>query len=68
MPAGQIRVEMAGEIVAVHDLSGLREGQFYRGALRRGHSRQGALRRRRHTEAAARANLELLGGLGGGAL
>lgn len=68
MPGGQIRVAMAGEVVAVHDAS--------RGSGRvnytEEHYAEAIAGKPRFSDTdiaeAARANLELLDGLGGGAL
>lgn len=68
MPGGQIRVTMAGEVVAVHDAS--------RGSGRvnytEEHYAEAIAGKPRFSDTdiaeAARANLELLDGLGGGAL
>ena len=68
MPSGQVRVEMAGETVAVHDLSAPGGPVVYDPA----HYAEALAAKARHAdadiEAAARANLELLGRLGEGSL
>lgn len=66
MPSGQVRVEMAGETVAVHDLSAPGGPVVYDPA----HYAEALAAKARYAdadiEAAARANLELLGRLGEG--
>ena len=68
MPSGQVRVEMAGETVAVHDLSAPGGPVVYDPA----HYAEALAAKARYAdadiEAAARANLELLGRLGEGSL
>lgn len=68
MPSGQVRVEMAGETVAVHDLSAPGGPVVYDPA----HYAEALGAKARYAdadiEAAARANLELLGRLGEGSL
>ena len=68
MPSGQVRVEMAGETVAVHDLAAPGGPVVYDPA----HYAEALAAKARYAdadiEAAARANLELLGRLGEGSL
>lgn len=68
MPSGQVRVEMAGETVAVRDLSAPGGPVVYDPA----HYAEALAAKARYAdadiEAAARANLELLGRLGEGSL